>query len=142
MIFLDIFVFFELLSDFLRGFAFVLFEKLVKIRVFLYQVWMVFKCIHDNVEQSDGTTCVFGVLFHVEEIWGEFVVLKIFGLLLVKGGLLFIDFVEKDNTQNWFDEHILGPFFERKEFLNGKLLDFEAWIKGELPSFLMNSFMT
>jgi hypothetical protein len=142
MIFLDIFVLFELLPNFLGCFAFVLFEKLVKIGVFFDQMWMIFKCIHDNVEQGDGTTCIFGVLFHVEEIWGDFIFLKVFGLLLVKGSLLLIDFVEKDNTQYGFDEHILGPFFKRKEFLHGKLLDFKAWIKGELPSFLMNSFMT
>jgi hypothetical protein len=66
MIFLDIFVFLEHFSNFLRGFAFVLFEKLVKIGVFLDQVWVVLECIHDNMEQSDSATGVFGVLFHVK----------------------------------------------------------------------------
>jgi hypothetical protein len=64
------------------------------------------------VKQGDGSASIGSVLFHVEKIGGDFVVFKIFGLLLEEGFLLFVYFVQKDNTKNRFDEHVLGPLFE------------------------------
>ena len=79
---------------------------------------MVLDCVHDHMEQCNCSTCIGSILFHVKKVGRDFVVLKVFGLLLEEYLLLFVYFVEEDNTQNRFDEHVLGPFFERKEFLD------------------------
>ena len=74
MIFLDIFVFLKNLSNLLRSFALAFLIEFVKVGVFFNQMRMVFNCIHDNMEQSNGTTGIFGILFHKKEIGRYFVI--------------------------------------------------------------------
>ena len=134
----NLLVLFEHLPNLFWCLSLCLFVKLVQIWVFFNKVWVVLDCVHDNVKQGDGSASIGSVLFHVEKIGGDFVIFKIFGLLLEEGFLLFVYFVQKDNTKNRFDEHVLGPLFEWEKFLNWKLLNLEAWIRKEVPSFLMN----
>ena len=98
VVLLNVLVFLEKLSDLLWSFPLCLFVESLQIRILFYQMRMVFKCVHYHMKQSDCTACVFGVLSHVKQIRRYFVVLQVLSLLLKKGCLLFVDFVQKDDS--------------------------------------------
>jgi hypothetical protein len=67
------FVFFEHLSDFFRFFAKSFFSEFAEVRVGFDEIIVDF--VHYDVEESDGSTSIFGILFHVKNVRRYFVVL-------------------------------------------------------------------
>lgn len=56
---------------------------------------MIVEVVHDDVEERDSSTCVFGVLLHEEQIFRHFVFLQGGSFSLFVVTLQFVDLVEK-----------------------------------------------
>jgi hypothetical protein len=87
---------------------------------------MSLKSIQDDMEQSDGATCILGILFHEKDILGHLLGLEV-GLLLMRVLSLYGSaFIKEEDTEDWFGDHVEGPFFGGEHFLEGEEVGFEA----------------
>lgn len=75
MLLTEIFAFLELFADFSRRFSEGILPKLAEIGALLDEVRVVVDSVKDDMEESNGAACIFGVLLHEEEIFADFVLL-------------------------------------------------------------------
>ena len=122
----DLFVLLEHLTNLPGSFSIRLLVKSMKVGILLNEMWVIFDCIHYDMKQCDSSAGIGSILFHVKKVGRDFVIFQVFGLLLKEGLLLFVYFVQEDNPQDGSDKHVLGPFLQREELLNRKLLDFKS----------------
>lgn len=94
------------------------------------------------MEQSNSSTGIFGILFHIENVGRYFVVLQFFSFSFFMQFLFFIDFKKENNSKNRFSQHFLSPFFSRKQILNTVDRSIETLMKSSVPRSAMNLFMT
>lgn len=102
------------------------FIKFVKEGCLCDDIWIFFFCIEDDMEKSDRSTCIDGMLLHIENIfwyflWFQSLCLSIFELVL-SWWLL----IEHHDSQDWFRNHLQSPFFKRKQLLEREDLSFET----------------
>ncbi len=131
----DLFVLLENFPNLLWSFSICLLVKSMKVGILLNKMWVIFNCIHYNMKQCDSSTGIGSILFHVKKVGRDFVIFQVFGLLPEECLLLFVYFVQEDNTQDWSYKHVLGPFLQRKQLLNRELLDSKSWIRKKITEF-------
>lgn len=142
MLFAKILAFLEGLPNLLRLFAKGLLSKLAEIALFLDQILEIIKFVHNDMEQGNGSACIFGVLLHEEDVGSNLVVFKTSSLHLLKVPLLLVDLEEEDQAENGLPKHLLRPFFSRHQVLHRIDSSVQTLVNLKLPRSARKVFMT
>lgn len=105
---------------------FLLFLEISKVGSLLEDVREFVVRVENNVEKSNGTTCIVGQLLHVEQLLAVVLSLKSLLLFIEEFFLWLGCLVEEDDALHWFGDHILCPIFGTQHVVNGVLGGVEA----------------
>lgn len=105
----DVFVELKPFPNFSRRLSEGFFCEFSQIGVFFDKIGIVIDVVEYRMEESNSSTGILSILFHIEDILAHLVLLQRSSLNLLVVLLQLVDLIKEDQSQDWLAQHLLSP---------------------------------